>query len=168
MEEKKSTKGCSPPKKGGAARTGPLWERSDTSQHFTPTPFLVGAGAITSSHRLLLMIIDNYQHYHTNGKMGAWLPQSTAHVAVHRATSLSLSCLPVAMPLQGFPWFVFLGRGVIFWREKRSQRDQSHSAASQLCPKASQDTGSSPSCLFPNEAEVRSQSMNTHKGEHKH
>lgn len=93
MEEKKSTKGCSPPKKGGAARTGPLWECSDTSQHFTPTPFLVGAGAITSSHRLLLMIIDNYQHYHTNGKMGAWLLQSTAHVAVHRATSLSLSLL---------------------------------------------------------------------------
>lgn len=124
MEEKKSTKGCSPPKKGGAARTGPLWERSDTSQHFTPTPFLVGAGAITSSHRLLLIIIDNYQHYHTNGKMGAWLLRSTAHVAVHRATSLSLLSACSHAPA-GFSLVCVFWGGVSYFGGRKGARETS-------------------------------------------
>lgn len=89
------------------------------SPHFTPKPFLAEAGGITNSHRLLSMLIDNYQYYHTNGKTGACLLQGRAHVAV---TELLLSLTHPPGCLQGFPWCAFLRRGVTLGGEEGPER----------------------------------------------
>lgn len=82
MEEEKNTKGCSPPKEGEAARTGPFWEPSNT---LPQNHLLLEQG---NYHQPQAVIDDYYQYYHTNGKTRVLL-QGPAHVAEHRATSLS-------------------------------------------------------------------------------
>lgn len=117
-------------------------------------PFLAGAGGITNSHRLLSMVIDNYQCYHIHGKTGVGFCQ------------VQLTCLCtellLSLTLQGIPWLAFLGR-------RRGARETSptvlHPSSAQKHQEtpAWRDTAFSPSCIFPGEAELRSQSMSTHK-----
>lgn len=136
-------------------------QQQDTRQHFVPTPLLAEACG----------------YYHTNEKIGA-RPHSTVHVAVHKAASLSCTLLPAFRHAPaGLSLVLPFGEGCqVLVGEEEPQRQVplcciNNTAALPKCTMKyqhgeTQDSAPPAPTSFLDEAELRSQSMNTRKDEH--